>query len=540
MRAALYARYSSERQNERSIEDQLAVCRRHAEGRGWSVVATFSDAAISGAAMLNRPGLQALLAAGAAGAFDVVLVEDEDRLARNLEHQANIYNRLRHAGVAIATLSSDAIGILEVGLRGVMAELYLVNLGQKTRRGLRANAEKGLATGSRLYGYASAPGGALTIIESEAALIRRIFAAYAAGQTARDIAAALNAEGVPGPRGGSWTASTINGSRQRANGILHTDLYAGVKTWNRMEVRKDPETGKRLPTMRPRSEWRETPVPELRIVPDDLSQAVRARKAAESGLHPQAIANRRRPGVFTGLLKCGRCGSSYTVYNSGRLICAAHREKGDTVCANRRTLARAEIEERVLRGLQDRLLSPEAVAAYVRAYHAAWADHARAQADMRAPLEQRIASLGRSIERLVDAVCDGQASAAMMARLKAQEAEIEEARAQLAEIATAAPPPVTLHPNAGATYARLVEQLQANLSRMSAAPDVADRAVIEAVRALVQRIEIFPESDDRGAPVEIVLHGDLARFMSPEPGVATLRGSKVVAGGGIEPPTCGL
>ena len=50
MRAALYARYSSERQNERSIEDQLAVCRRHAEGRGWSVVATFSDAAISGAA----------------------------------------------------------------------------------------------------------------------------------------------------------------------------------------------------------------------------------------------------------------------------------------------------------------------------------------------------------------------------------------------------------------------------------------------------------------------------------------------------------
>ena len=160
MRTALYARYSSERQNERSIEDQLAVCRRHADSRGWGVTATFSDAAISGSAMANRPGLQDLLASAAAGQFDLVLVEDEDRLARNLEHQANIYNRLKHSGVAIATLGSDKIGILEVGLKGVMAELYLVNLGQKTKRGMRANAEAGLATGSRLYGYLSQPGGA--------------------------------------------------------------------------------------------------------------------------------------------------------------------------------------------------------------------------------------------------------------------------------------------------------------------------------------------------------------------------------------------
>ena len=123
MRAALYARYSNDRQNERSIEDQFAVCRRHAEARGWTIVATFSDAAISGSAMANRPGLQTLLAASAGGAFDLVLVEDEDRLARNLEHQANVFNRLKAAGVAIATLASDKIGLLEVGLKGGMAEL---------------------------------------------------------------------------------------------------------------------------------------------------------------------------------------------------------------------------------------------------------------------------------------------------------------------------------------------------------------------------------------------------------------------------------
>src|SRR5262245_45072674 len=114
MRAALYARYSSDRQNERSIEDQLALCRRHAEARAWSVVASFSDAAISGAAMANRPGLQALLAAAAGGAFDLVLVEDQDRLARNLEHEAHVFNRLKYLGVSIATLATDEVKILDV------------------------------------------------------------------------------------------------------------------------------------------------------------------------------------------------------------------------------------------------------------------------------------------------------------------------------------------------------------------------------------------------------------------------------------------
>ena len=78
-----------------------------------------------------------------------------------------------------------------------MAELYLVNLSQKTSRGMRANAEQGLATGSRLYGYRSQPGGALEIVPTEAATIVRIFERYAAGDTGRDIAAALNVEGVP-------------------------------------------------------------------------------------------------------------------------------------------------------------------------------------------------------------------------------------------------------------------------------------------------------------------------------------------------------
>ncbi len=518
MRAALYARYSSDRQNERSIDDQLAVCRRHAEGRGWSVVATFADAAISGSAMANRPGLQTLLAAAGGGAFDVVLVEDEDRLARNLEHQANVFNRLKAAGVAIATLASDKIGILEVGLKGVMAELYLVNLSQKTSRGMRANAERGAATGSRLYGYRSSPGGDMAIVPEEAETIRRIFRAYAGGVTARDIAAELNREGVPGPRGGTWSASTVNGDSTRGNGILRTELYAGVKVWNRVTMRKDNATGKRLPIKKPPSEWKRAPAEALRIVDAALWDQVGARQAKTGGTAAgaRAYANTRKPGLFTGLLKCGCCGFNYTIYTTDRLICAGFRERGTAVCTNRRTLSRAQVEARVLTGLRTQLLQPEAVAAYVRIYHAEWMKLAAGRADRRRPLERRIAELTRTEGRYVDAVESGLATRAMLERARAAETERDVLEAQLAALtAEDAEPAITLHPNAADRYAALIGQLQAGLAGLAEDPASASaaREARDAIRALIIKITLTPQSDAAGAPVDISLTGDLARFV---------------------------
>ncbi|NBU29217.1 MAG: recombinase family protein, partial [Caulobacteraceae bacterium] len=121
MRVALYARYSSDRQNERSIADQIEAGRRHAAAKGWTIVATFSDAAISGFAMANRPGVNQMLAQAEAGAFDLVLVEDEDRLARNDEHNAFIFNLLTYHRVGLATLTSDRVSKAQSGLKGLLA-----------------------------------------------------------------------------------------------------------------------------------------------------------------------------------------------------------------------------------------------------------------------------------------------------------------------------------------------------------------------------------------------------------------------------------
>lgn len=521
-RVALYARYSSDRQNERSIADQFTVCRRHAEARGWTVVMTFEDAAISGAAMANRPGILNMIQAAEAGLFDLLLVEDEDRLARNDEHNAFIFNLLKFLEIGLATLTSDRVTKVESSIKGLLAQMTLDAISSKTKRGMRANAEAGKATGSRLYGYRTEAGGGMTIVEDEAETIRRIFAGFAGGITVRDIAARLNAEGVPGPRGGPWNASTINGSRSRANGILHTELYNGVKVWNRMDVRKDPRTGNRLPRMKPREEWKRTPVPHLAIIGDDVWAQVQARldkASANAATHVQ-----RRPHLFSGLFKCGCCGSSYTVYNGDRLSCAGFREKGPAFCSNKRLVNRPEIEQRVLAGFQDRLLSPEAVSAYVRLYHEAWQRQVAQDRSARLPLQKRHAELSRQIDRIIDAVCAGTATGAMTQRLQGIENERDALAAQLAEMddRKGQGAPVQLHPNSGNAYAARVARL-----RDAIAGGEIDQAATEAIRDLVTRIAITPESQEKGAPVQVTLEGDLARFMLPETSAATVNPSRV-------------
>ena len=534
-RVAIYARYSSDRQNENSVADQIALCVRHAVGKGWDVTATYQDAAISGSAMANRPGLLDALAAAEQRAFDILLTEDEDRLARNLEHLAHVANRLEDAGVQIWTLGSGRVETMHIAFKGAMAQDFIKNLSRKTKRGMNANAEKGLATGSKLYGYLSEPGGGMAIIDAEADVIRRIFADYMAGDTAREIAAALNQEGVPGPRGGLWNQSSISGSVQRANGILNTDLYAGVKVWNRMDVRKDRTTGKRTPRMRPESEWKRVEVPHLRIIDASTWAAVRARKARSSARPQQA---QRRPGVFSGLLKCGVCGGTYTAYTGGNLICATHREKG--TCENRRTPNRAAVENLVLDALREQLLSPEAVASYVRNYHKAEMSRQREVVSQRAPLEKRLAQTMGALNRIVGAIERGTANATMEARMMELDRERVEIEAALSSAAQVRAPVTTLLPNAAEIYGELVAELKATLESLDLENSQAQRRLVEAVRAVVERVVITPKTQARGGPIDVLIYGTLARFMGGEEHDENALCGAVVAGGGIEPPTCGL
>ena len=152
MRAAIYARFSSALQNDRSIDDQVSVGRDHARHLDAEVVQVFSDYALTGATR-DRPSLNDLLAGARAEAFDVVIAESLDRLSRDQEDVAHIFKRLAYAGVAIDTIVEGRISELHIGLKGTMAALFLKDLAQKVRRGQRGRAEAGFAPGGLAYGY---------------------------------------------------------------------------------------------------------------------------------------------------------------------------------------------------------------------------------------------------------------------------------------------------------------------------------------------------------------------------------------------------
>jgi DNA invertase Pin-like site-specific DNA recombinase len=154
--AAVYARYSSDLQREASIEDQNRLCRERAAREGWSVHQEYSDSGIS-AASLIRPGIQKLLRDALDGRFGIILTESLDRLSRDQEDIAHIFKRISFAGGRIVTLSEGEINELHIGLKGTMGALYLKDLADKTRRGLRGRVEAGKSGGGNSYGMTGDP-----------------------------------------------------------------------------------------------------------------------------------------------------------------------------------------------------------------------------------------------------------------------------------------------------------------------------------------------------------------------------------------------
>ena len=134
-RVALYARYSSDLQSAKSVEDQLALCRRHLEANSWIETKLYADFAVSGGAMVTRPGIQELIRGATCGEFDIVLAEALDRLSRDQADTATIYKILAFHNVKIVTLSEGEVDTMHIGFKGVMNEMFLRDLAKKTRRG---------------------------------------------------------------------------------------------------------------------------------------------------------------------------------------------------------------------------------------------------------------------------------------------------------------------------------------------------------------------------------------------------------------------
>ncbi len=538
MRVALYARYSTDLQSAAFLEDQIRLCRDYATRAGWTVTQVFQDRALSGGSVI-RPGYQRLLEAVLAGEVDVVLAEALDRLSRDQEDIAALFKRLRFLGVTLVTVSEGEVGDLHIGLKGAMNALYLKDLADKTRRGLEGRVRAGRSGGGLCYGYDVVGGeerGGRVINPGEARVVRRIFEAFAAGQSPKAIARQLNKDGVPGPRGALWRDTTIRGHRRRGTGVLNNELYVGRLVWNRQRFIKDPRTGRRVSRHNPQEAWVVEDVPDLRIIDEALWERVKARQAAiDASPKVQALKGtrfweHRRPiYLLTGLVQCACCGGTFISAGSDYLACGNARKLG--TCEQRKAIRRSVLEEFVLDLVRERLMQPEMVKAFVAAYtQEINAGRASAGAE-RARQERELKAVSAKLEGLYDAIAEGFRSPGLLGKVEGLEAD-----KQALERALAGPPPspVRLHPNLAELYRTKVAQLRESLAN----PNIRDEA-IGILRGLVTRVVLKPDQDgwhvdvqgEAAALVALGLNANKAQGQTLDP--ADVSSAKVVAGAGF-------
>ncbi|WP_443019992.1 recombinase family protein [Sphingobium sp. JAI105] len=526
-------------QNALSAEDQIRLCKSYADRQGWVVVDAYSDAAISGQNN-HRPGLNAMLAAADRRDVDIILAESLDRIARDLGDTAHIFKRLEFARVALFTCADNRVTEMHIGFIGTMSALQIRDLGAKVRRGSVGQVSRGKVPGGRCYGYDVAPVihadgsveyGHRKINEDQAAIVRRIFAEYAAGETPRTIAHGLNRDGIPSPRGSEWRASTINGSAARDYGILRNPIYVGRIRYGRVRMVRDPESRKRLSRVDPAPDLTEGAAPHLRIIDDAIWEKVQARKQAGERV-PYNLQRGPRH-LLSGLVRCGQCGGTYAVISSGRWGCMRHRESGS--CTNGRRIGTDRLEQRVFTGLQAQLLAPDVISAVVKRYHD---ERTRLRAQLqssRFTAEHRVDQLKEEIRNLVNALAAGADVQEIRDAIEDRKAALAQVEAILAE--HDALPAIILHPQIVTEYRRRIDLL----GRAIAQGEKAKR-FLPIIRSLIESVIIndAPNAPDR-ASLEVI--GSLASVLAIATGQNPTKPSRmiqVVAEEGLEPPTRGL
>ena len=465
MRAACYARYSSDLQRETSIEDQVSGAREYAARHGWTVLDEhiYSDAGISGSSLDGRPGIQALLkvATTSPPPFDVVLVDDTSRLARDTADAIRIVQQLTFSRIRMIFISQGLDTASEqaetlVAVHGVVDQLYIRELKHKIKRGLKGQLERGFHTGALTYGYRSVPvydpsgrrdaGGPVVIgkrrevVAEEAEVIRQIYQWYLDGISSPQIADQLHQAGIPSPRKTRWTKNAI----QR---ILTNERYRGKQMWGQTTYERRPGTNQLIRRQQPREQWHIADHPELRIIDDELWKRVQARRdTLKTSFNITRGLARGRSGLYSkyllvGLTQCWVCGKGFTITSSGhgspRYGCPNSWHNGRDACDNRLSVMAKVADPVILHGLQEQLLEP----AMVRTITDAVTDGVRTALttgpSTRKTLEARRDAVAKKVAHLIEAIEHGSSLPVLTEQLARRQTELQVVEDELVALAHA-------------------------------------------------------------------------------------------------------
>jgi site-specific DNA recombinase len=461
---AIYARFSSTLQNERSVDDQVRRCREFVAQQGGNAEAAkvFADFAISGAS-LDRPGFEAMMSAVDKKAIKVIVTEDMSRMSRDFADSAHIFKRLQFlqvplVGVADGIDTSQKHSKLSFAVKSLVADIYLDDLRDKTLRGLESRALQGFATGNVAYGYHTVPatddrggviGNRIEIHDGEAGTVRRIFEMCRDGQSLATIARTLNQEHIPSPRVGQrhtcvgWGSSTIRA-------MVRNERYVGVWRFKERQWVKVPGENRRQPRARNAADVMVTQRPELRIIDEALWTEVQARLATVAKRYQRGGTERGVPRkstvyLLSSLLVCGQCGAPMSIStgtSASYYRCQVHRTKG--TCPNRVSVREDVARARILGAIQAHMLSPDGVAHLRRRIAEELADHGRKVEAEYKERQDRLARTQQKIRGLVEFIALGDRSETVVSTLHDLEAYARAEKAELRQLAAEVDKPIRL------------------------------------------------------------------------------------------------
>lgn len=314
MRIVAYCRVSTEKdeqlesmQNQKDFFDDFAIKYNH------ELVHVYADEGISGKQMENRAQFICMLNDSKSNLFDMVVVKDISRFARNTVDFLTAVRKLKSRGIEVQFLSNNQtiLGNSEFILTifSAMAQEESANLSSRVKFGKKMNAKKGRVP-NIIYGYDKINTFKLIINQNEADVVRQMFDMYCMeGYGTRKISIALNDANVPSKKGVKWTPKSIRR-------ILANPIYIGILINNKIET-VDFLSGKRTAVAQNENYIHQRP--ELRIISDEQYSITQ-----KQILERQKIYKNNNPGgrysnahTFSTLIKCAVCGYSFTrkIYN---------------------------------------------------------------------------------------------------------------------------------------------------------------------------------------------------------------------------------
>lgn len=368
MNIAAYCRVSTDKEDQlNSLETQKEFFLEYTKRTGDNLIKLYADEGISGTKIKNRKEFQRMLADAEKGLFDMVVVKDISRFARNTVDLLQSVRKLKSLGIETQFLTANmtSMGNSEFVLTifGALAQEESANTSKRIKFGKKMNAEKGRVP-NIVYGYDKTIGDYfnLSINEEEAKVIRQMYKWYTEeGYGGAKIANMLNERGVKTKRGNNWSQNSVCR-------ILTNEIYTG-KIINGKEEVADFLTGQRKE--KDESEWLVTVRPELRIIDDetfDRAQAILKGRHDSFKLTHERQSNKY---LFSTLIKCKDCGWSFrrTVrqYKNTyvRWVCSGHNGRGADSCPNAVTVDEEELIQVLQEYFQDVLSKKKKVIDHV-------------------------------------------------------------------------------------------------------------------------------------------------------------------------------